>query len=238
MSRDPLAAPAAGEVHVWRAPIGDAPAEDDLALLTPDEQERLARLRPPVPRAEYVTGRALLRRIVSRYLAVDPREFAIALGEHGKPSLAPPHAGRGLTFSLSHTRGLSCLAVAWGAEVGVDIEVVRREVPHDKMADRFFSPAEVRQLQALEMERQSAGFFRIWTRKEAYLKGRGDGITHGLANFDVELGAGGAAAVSADRLEPGAPAQWSLAELDLGAGYVGAVALKNPGGVVVIPCDE
>ncbi len=191
-----------------------------------------------MPRAEYVTGRALMRRILARYLGTASDAFAIAIAEHGKPSLAAPHDASGLTFSLSHTRGLSCLAVAQGAEVGVDIEVIRREVQHDKMADRFFSPAEVRQLQSLPADEQSSAFFRIWTRKEAYLKGRGDGITHGLANFDVVIGPGTDAGVAADRLDPESPAQWSLAELELGAEHVGAVALKTPGGLVVTPCSE
>ncbi len=238
MSGGLLSPPEPGVVHVWRVPIGGAPTESDLALLIPAELERLARLRPPVPRAEYVTGRALLRRIVSRYLGVASDAFGIAIGEHGKPSLAPPHDASSVTFSLSHTRGLSCLAVAAGTEVGVDIEVVRREVQHDKMSDRFFSSGEVAQLQAMPPAERSAGFFRIWTRKEAYLKGRGDGITHGLANFDVVIGPDLAAGVTADRLDPGSPAQWSLAELELGGEHVGAVALKNASGIVVTTCTE
>ncbi|MHC5018815.1 MAG: 4'-phosphopantetheinyl transferase family protein [Planctomycetota bacterium] len=233
-----LPPPKPGEVHVWQAAVGAAPVEADLALLVPAERARLSRLRPPAPRAEYVTGRALLRRILSRYLGVGSDAFAVAIGEHGKPSLAPPHDASGFTFSLSHTRGLSCLAVAYGAEVGVDVEVIRREVPHDKLADRFFSPDEVRQLEALAPAQQPAGFFRIWTRKEAYLKGRGDGITHGLANFDVVLGPDGAAGVAADRLDPGSPAQWRLAELALDREHVGAVALRHPDSIVVIQRSE
>ncbi|MGV3722877.1 MAG: 4'-phosphopantetheinyl transferase family protein [Actinomycetota bacterium] len=219
----PHLAPA--EVHVWRVNL-KAPADLHRPLLSSDEQERADHFRFPEDRDHYTVARATLRKILAGYLGADARTLRFEYGAQGKPRL-PVSEAIDLRFNLSHSRGRALIAVAVSREVGVDIECVRREVADEKIARRFFSPLEIGMLTALPAEEQAAAFFRCWTRKEAYLKARGDGIYYGLQHFTVSLGPEDSPALLANSLHPDEVARWSMQCVDVGREFAACVAAEG-----------
>jgi 4'-phosphopantetheinyl transferase len=223
-----------GEVHVWRIAL-DRPTWDDADLrssLAPDELARAARFVFPVDRERFVAARDALRQILARYIGCSPRQVHFGYSQHGKPTLRAPGASTGLTFNLSHTRDLALCAVTRGREVGIDVEAIRPEVAIDEIARTTFSPAERSALAALPPGERLAAFFACWTRKEAYLKARGDGLTYPLDQFDVSLGPGEAPALLGSREGPAEVRRWDLRALDLGERYAAALAVARPAGRV------
>lgn len=173
--------------------------------------------------------------ILAAYDEVDPRALEFSVGEHGKPELIAGGAANRelLHFNLSHSGDMALVAVARHGAVGVDVERWRTNVQHLEIAERFFSPSECDALLNLPRETPETvllGFFSTWSRKEAYLKATGHGISRGLHHFDVSTG-GKAAELLADRLDPGALARWNMTHLTVGPGYSAAlVAARSSGG--------
>lgn len=215
------------EVHVWQIDL-DVDASIYWDLLSDEERERALRFRFERDRDHYTVGRGCVRTLVGRYLKVPPTELRFGYGTHGKPTLASP-AGSELRFNLSHSHRVALLAVAAARELGVDIEGVHRDVGDAQIARRFFSPDEVAVLLALPEAQRRAAFFRCWTRKEAYLKARGDGIYYGLHHFAVTLAPGQPPALISNTLEPGEVARWSMAAVPVPPGYEAAVAVEGTG---------
>jgi 4'-phosphopantetheinyl transferase len=228
---EPAAAPPAlgeDDIHVWRVSLDRSEeCRNKLArLLSPDEEQRARRSYFPRDRDRFVVCRGVLRILLGKYLAHDPQQLCFACGPHGKPTLAGD-AANGLRFNVSHSEGLALIAVSRGREVGVDLERVCPEMATEEIASRFFAPREVRALRALPPRLRPAAFFRCWTRKEAYLKATGAGLTQALDRFDVTLQPGEPAALLADRDDPGAVRRWSLEEITPGPGFVGALAVEG-----------
>lgn len=215
------------EVHVWRAALDlpDPLAEALGRLLSADERERAERFHFARDRRRFSAGRGLLRDILSRYLNAAPQELRFHYNAHGKPSLY----GSDLRFNLSHSGGLALFAVTVGGEVGVDVERIRPEVMQEGLARRYFSPREVTALEALPPEQQPPGFFNCWTRKEAYIKARGEGLSLPLDSFDVSLEPGKPARLLYVKDAPGEAERWSLWDLEVGAGFAAALALNSTG---------
>jgi 4'-phosphopantetheinyl transferase len=151
-----------------------------------------------------------------------------AYGPKGKPDLAPGSAVGGIRFNVAHAGGLALVAVTRGREVGVDLEQVR-DVDVEGIAERFFSAREVAALRRLPPAIRAEAFFRCWTRKEAYVKATGDGLSAGLEQFDVSLLPGDPAAMLAHRGDPSEVGRWSLRDLAPAPGYVGALAVEGRG---------
>lgn len=154
-----------------------------LALMSPDERERMARLVFERDRRSFLLTRALVRTMLSRYAAVPPAAWTFIANVHGRPEILDRPSGvPDLRFNLSHTDGLIACAVTIGREVGVDVEHIQRRLTHD-IAGRFFAPREVSDLRALPEHAQPLAFFDYWTLKEAYIKARGFGLALPLADF-------------------------------------------------------
>lgn len=225
----------ANETHVWRIPLDQsADISAHIAVLSPDEQERVKRFYFPRHGLRYAIAHSALRQILALYDDVDPRSLNFGVGEHGKPELLTDASGRRpLDFNLSHSGEMALVAVARHGAVGVDVERWRTTVEHLEIAERFFSPSECDALLALPREDPNdvlRGFFSTWARKEAYLKATGHGISRGLHHFDVTTG-GEVADLLADRLDPDALDRWSMTHLTVGPGYSAAlVAARPPGG--------
>jgi 4'-phosphopantetheinyl transferase len=170
---------------VWIASLSWT--ESELALgyqqLSPKEQERADRFQVSDARKQYIASHATLRYILSQYLNILPTQLIFSSGEHGKPFL-PDHS---IKFNLSHAGEWALVAVSPVSEVGVDIEKTDRVLQIMPLAERFFAPGEVTALKALPTEEQANAFFRIWVRKEAYLKALGVGLFLGLDQFEVSL---------------------------------------------------
>jgi 4'-phosphopantetheinyl transferase len=219
------------DVHVWVIAL-DGPAARPALLLTvlgADERERAGRFVFPRDRDRFVVAHAALRAILGEYLGVPPSAIRLETTARGKPLLAPPHDGTGLRFNLSHSAALALCAVTRGRGVGVDVEAVRPDFAGEDIARRFFSPAEVAALAAVAPGERALAFFRCWTRKEAYIKARGEGLALSLASFDVTLGPDEPPALLATRDDPAEASRWALVELGLPPGYVGALAVEGRG---------
>lgn len=216
------------EAHVWRATL-DLPESDAARcrrLLAADEVERAARFYFERDRKRYAVGRGLLRLILGRYLEVAPEELRFDYNRHGRPALAAPFARHGLFFNLSHAEGLALYAVARRA-IGVDLERVRPDFEHEKLVQRFFSPQEAAEFAALPAAAKPQAFFDCWTRKEAYIKAHGRGLSMPLDSFDVSLTPGRPAQLLATRDNPAEASQWTLIDLSPQEGYAGALAVKG-----------
>jgi 4'-phosphopantetheinyl transferase len=147
------------------------------AHLSADERDRAARFRLAPDRERYVVARGLLRELLAQHLGVAPRDPTFAYNRWGKPSLSPPSP---LELNVAHTRGLIGLAFTLGRKVGIDVERLDRTVNAQKLADRFFTPAEAAALRRLDERDRPAAFLRSWTRKEAFVKAHGEGLSRSL----------------------------------------------------------
>lgn len=182
---------ASTEVHVWLAfdrEIPDAHVMRELAAqLEPAEHERAGRLRTETLRYQFLVTRVLQRTALSAYSArVAPADWRFVNGAYGKPELAPPFAALGLHFNVAHTAGLIALALARTA-VGIDVENSRARVAPLRIAPRYFSTDEARELAGLPAGEQARRFYALWTLKESWLKATGRGLAAGLDNIAFAL---------------------------------------------------
>jgi 4'-phosphopantetheinyl transferase len=213
-------------VHVWRIRLDDEDSEA-LSVLSSDERERAHRFHFDDHRRAFVVAHAAMRRILAWYADVPATSLVFTTGEFGKPALADiPN----LQFNLSHSGDFALVAVAQRGAVGVDVERWNAAVDHLNLAEHFFSEGECAALQALATasEQVVAGFFAAWSRKEAYLKASGHGITRGLHHFNVSLAPGEPARLIADELDSLAADRWVMCELPVGDGYSAAVVATAP----------
>jgi len=215
---------APGEVAVHRIALGVGGA--DLAsleaVLSRDERERAGRFCFGRHRDRFVIARSALRRILSVYGAGAPAEIRLRYGPKGKPRLA---SDCGTAFNVSHSKEVAVVAVARGTEVGVDVERMRAMPSGRAIARRFFSAAEAATLERLPAAEFGEAFWRCWTRKEAYVKARGDGLSLPLDSFDVSLEARGRSLLLATRPDAGEAHRWQLLDVRIGPGYAAALAV-------------
>ena len=191
------------------------------SALDPAERDRSRLMHRDDARLRFTAGRWLVRRVLARRLGCTEAEVALAIGPHGRPALA----GGGIDFNLSHAGSLVVLALG-EARTGIDVEATKRANDWRAIARRFFSAVEVAAIEAYpEAERRTA-FFRVWVRKEAFVKALGTGIATGLGRFDVS--AGPEPALTGTRIDGIEAAEWSIRDFATGPGYVGAVAVRAP----------
>jgi 4'-phosphopantetheinyl transferase len=216
---------AQGELHIWLARL-DVSEKEQAAyarLVAPDESARAERFHFEHDRRFFVAGRGILRILLGRYLACPPERLAFLYGLKGKPSLP----GTVLEFNLAHSGGLAVFTVACGGAVGIDLERVRPVPDFDRIMNSFFAAAEIHAISALPAADQLRAFFTCWTRKEAYLKATGDGITVRLDRFSVPVVPGSPPSLLHVEGASEEARRWSFQELPLGPEYVGAVAFEG-----------
>ena len=219
-----------GEVHLW---LADAealgPAAHLARLLDAGERARAERFRFDRDRRLFTLFRGAMRLILSRYVGVAPEELRFAYSPFGKPSLTAPPSSGDLEFNLAHSEGVALLAVGRGRGIGVDLERIRAERSAEGIAETFFSREEIRSLDALPPDRRRQAFFACWTRKEAYLKARGDGLSVPLASFSVSVGPEEPAILRSSDLGEPETSRWFLADVDTAPGYAAAIAVEGGG---------
>ncbi|MGP3698988.1 4'-phosphopantetheinyl transferase family protein [Rhodobacter sp. NSM] len=205
-------------IDLWTWDL-DRPGDE--ALLSPDEHARAAAFATGTLRARFIAGRSGLRQRLGAHLGLDPARIAFRYNRFGRPGLPG-----GPSFNLSHCGARAALVLCPTAAVGVDIETIR---PIERaVATRFFAPAELRDLEALSGAAWDEAFFRLWTRKEAFLKAVGTGLDTPLASFEV----------TADdrprllRAEGQRVQDWTLIHLSPAPGTMGAIAVEARGGGV------
>ncbi len=208
-----------GWAHIYRLTLDPPPHRLDglQALLNAAERERAARYHFDIDRQRFTAARGQLREILAAYLGQPPRSLEFSYNPQGKPGLP----GARLRFNLSHTLGIGLLAVTDGQEAGIDVEGTHRQVDSPGIVRRFFAPAEVDALFALPEAQRSRAFFDCWTRKEAYIKARGLGLSIPLDSFEVGLAPGQPPTLRAP--DPG----WQIYAIDPGPGFTAALVVEG-----------
>jgi len=218
------------EVHVWQAALDQN--ESQIAVyhrtLAADERARAERFHFSADRRRFVVARGTLRAILGVYLNRAPERITFRYSSYGKPELASEEGANQICFNVSHSNGMALYALSCGRQVGVDLECVRSNLEVEQIAERFFSRREVSALQELPAAVRRHAFFLCWTRKEAYIKARGEGLYLPLSQFDVSLTPGAPAALLRTRPDSEEVAHWFLQDLtpEL-SGYAAALAVSG-----------
>ena len=186
----------------------------------------MQRFRFEKDRRRYLIGRGVLRTLLGRYLDLAPQDLRFETAAAGKPHLA---SGQGqLQFNLAHSGEYVLIAIA-GRAVGIDVEEIDDDFDAREVAAHFFSPGERRDLEMFTGRTRIEAFFECWTRKEAYVKARGEGLSLPLDQFDVSLRPGEPARLIATRPDPAEARRWQLSGLDVADGYKAALAVEGQG---------
>lgn len=215
--------PSEDVIDVWRLDL--TILDEDWDLLSPDESERATRIVVGEKRDQKAAGRAHLRRILSRYLDADPKSLRFEYGEHGKPGLAEHLDPR---FNLSHSEKVGLVGVTRDVRIGVDVEQARGGRAFSDLAHRFFSVEESVALDELTESERPAAFYRAWTRKEAYLKALGTGLSFPPNGFTIDYTGEGPGHLVTTDMPGDDPAAWRFADVELGSDFVGAICFEGP----------
>lgn len=216
-----------GEVHVWRVPLSRSfsTLPTLFEYLSTDERERAGRFHFSKDRDRFIVARGMLRRILSRYLNTPPAQLLFSYNKYGKPALHADSVEVALRFNLSHSNDVALYALTLGRELGVDVEFLREDFASVEIAERFFSHTEVAMLRALPGTQRTQSFFNCWTRKEAYIKARGEGLSHPLDQFTVSLAPEDPARLIYTSPDPLDVERWKLFDLYPSHGYAAALAV-------------
>ena len=219
------------EVHVWRAQLelSLSQVQELRGILTDDELDRANRFSFEIDRQRFIAARGTLRSILSRYITMHPSHLRFHYNQYGKPFLAPEFSAYLFNFNLSHSGSMALYAITWNMEIGVDVERVRSDFEYEAIAERFFSANEVAILRTIPTEKKLEAFYNCWTRKEAYIKAHGKGLSLPLDSFDVSFAPWQPPMLLITKDEPQERSLWTILDLKLRLGYVGALAVKGTG---------
>jgi 4'-phosphopantetheinyl transferase len=219
----------AGQVHLWRLNLR---LQNDLLLileqtLSADEIQRANRFHFRRDRDRFIASHGCLREILAHYIHVGPEELYFHNNLYGKPALSCKFSEHQLNFNLSHSHELGLLAVCLDRRIGVDIEYIRPELDEIQIAQRFFSNYEVNTLLALPDHLKAEAFYNCWTRKEAYIKARGEGLYASLDQFSVTLIPGEPAILLNTLPDSQEASSWSLFHINPEPAYISALAVEG-----------
>jgi 4'-phosphopantetheinyl transferase len=220
---------ASQDVHIWRAffDVWQTEIPYLTSMLSVDEKERASRFYFDKDRSASIISRGLLRILLGRYCSLDPQKIVFAYNEYGKPIFSQGDQQAPLYFNLAHSHNTVSYAFTWINSVGIDVEYMRTDIEYEQLAQHYFSPAEIAQLQTVPATQKCQAFYAGWTRKEAYIKARGKGLSIALDSFDVTLQPDIPAKLVACREEPQAVSRWSLCALPTEDQYASALALDG-----------
>jgi 4'-phosphopantetheinyl transferase len=209
------------EVHIWRALQSVEPST--LArlqsVLDPAEKARAERFLFERDRERFIVARGILRELLGAYIVCAPAQIRFDYGPQGKPSLsAADLQGSRIRFNASHSHGLAAFAFALDRELGIDVELIRSDFGGEEIAKRYFSREEIAELKSLPHESRAEAFFLCWTRKEAYIKARGEGLQIPLASFSVSLTPG-----KPEQLRAADASRWEVRSFQPRENYAGAL---------------
>jgi 4'-phosphopantetheinyl transferase len=214
-----------GEVHLWRIDLDSANLAQTLTKnpLSDDEIARAARFHFERDRKCFTETRIALRRILTLYIPIDPHEIKFTYEKSGKPEISEPQNRACVRFNVSHSGRFGIIGVSLRRGIGVDVEKYRT-MEFLEIAQRYFSEREYCELKAAPADELQRYFFACWTRKEAVLKALGEGIGNSLSQISV--------AIDSPKLidfqgRPSDVQQWSILDVNVHSGYVGAVAFEG-----------
>jgi 4'-phosphopantetheinyl transferase len=216
----------AREVHIWSARLPSKPASDFDSALSDTERDRAYRFRFSNDRWAYVFSHAVLRNVLSQYLDCSPSDLQFGVSIFGKPFLAK-EMGRTPEFNLSHAGSIVLVALSADRLIGVDVEEIRPMDDFGLIAESHFTSSEHAFISRHPPADRERAFFRCWTRKEAYIKAVGKGLSLALNSFDTLIACGQPGRQLAGRPDAPHVAKWWLADLDVPEGYMAAVAVET-----------
>jgi 4'-phosphopantetheinyl transferase len=217
----------ADEIHLWRSRL-DLPAtqlERLYSSLCEDERIRAQRFHFERDRNAFIAARGKLRAILGCYLDWEPAAIAFSYSSKGKPALIQETDSPSLEFNLSHSHSLALYSITRDRRIGIDLEFLRPLPNASALAQRFFSPQEYALLTSLPTDLQQIAFFKGWTRKEAYLKATGVGLS-GLQSVEVSLEPN-REPIFLHLSPPDSPKNWTLYDLAPNSNYIGALAVET-----------
>ena len=214
------------EAHIWRADLnlGDSLQSSFLKLLSPDEKNRAGKFRFARDSRNFIVARGILRSLIGNYLEINPAEISFQYSRFGKPSIGDNSS---IQFNISHAQNTALFAFTKKLNVGVDVEFVNPHIEVEDIATKFFSANEILNLLALPKSQQTLGFFNCWTRKEAFIKAVGEGLSFPLNQFEVSLEPNKTAKLLATDWDPKAVSKWSMYSISPGADFVGGLVIEG-----------
>ncbi len=217
------------EVHVWQAFLEREESHFNELAQTLSENELLKAKRFYFQKDQrrFVVTHGILRNILGRYLKIESKRLKFSYARHGKPTLAGATDGHSLCFNMSHSHGLALFVFTWGRKIGVDVEYVRSMPDAEEIAERFFSPQENAVFRTVPAGKKLEAFFNCCTRKEAFLKAIGDGLSRSLDSFEVTFAPGEPARLLCVGGDPQEASRWHLRTLAPAHGYVGAFVVER-----------
>ena len=218
-----------GEVHLFCISMKhpDSRIREFSHTLSSNEVRKRDQLHFAEDRDRYVIRHGALREIVGGYLNIPACDVDIEYTEYGKPKIVENSASSWLQFNLTSSKDLALIAVTRMNHIGVDIEYIIDDFPSMEIASKYFSAGAMRQLYSLPEESRKRAFFNCWTRKEAYIKARGEGLSNPLDRFEVSLHPKSQAALLHHDEDPHESSRWSLQGIDLGNHYAAAFAVEG-----------
>ena len=215
-----------GQIDVWTIPVLSKVYTKDYisSLLSDAEQERYQRFHFDKDKNLFLSTHIAVRRIIANYIKQAPAAIEFGYHSKNKPFLKEDPS---FEFNLSHSHKLAILGITKTAQLGVDIEYIHREVEYMELAERFFSKQEAMKLKSLEQDDLSKAFFNCWTRKEAFIKATGDGLSFPLDLFEVSLLPWEEPALLATPFDPAEKAHWDLAAFSPREDYLAAIAMRG-----------
>jgi 4'-phosphopantetheinyl transferase len=219
----------AHEVHVWRISLQQRASTVAClqTMLARDEVTRAERFHFAKDRQHFIVARGVLRMLLGRYVGQEPGQVQLRSNAYGKPFLLLPAQKTSLHFNLSHSHDLALIACTYAGQVGIDVEYMRPDIEYEQLAQHFFSPSEQQMLQAHPDAAKQQAFYTCWTRKEAYIKARGMGLSLPLDLFDVSLDPAEPAALLESREDPLETTRWVLHTLHPCPGYAATLAVEG-----------
>jgi 4'-phosphopantetheinyl transferase len=216
------------EVHLWVVPLGVSAEKSSYfkSILSLDEHERAGRFRKIRDAQRYVATRGSLRRLLGGYLTIEPDRLQFAYDPFGKPLLASEETLTSIRFNVSHSDDLALFGFVRGHQIGVDVERIHPDIDVEDLAARYFSSNEFKKLCSLPADRRREAFYCGWTRKEAYLKARGEGLSFPLDRVEVSLSPNEPAILKASG-DPALSRHWIVQHLSPAPGYIGAAAVEG-----------
>lgn len=219
------------EIHIWRASLQvEALVLHALQRMLAEEEVRKAKqFHFERDRRRFIVVRGILKTLLGRYLHTNPGTLKFNYNAYGKPSLGFPFNESKLYFNISHSHEVVLCAFTHARQIGVDVEYMRSDIDYEQLAKHSFSSREQAVFYALPSVQRQQAFFNCWTRKEAYIKARGKGLSLPLDLFDISLVPNEPAALLSSREDPQEVTRWSFQNLSSYPGYAGAFAVEGHG---------
>ena len=218
------------QIHLWAVDLDVAESSVSRLrqILATEELAKSDRFVFERDRKRYIVCRGVLRQLIGTYLDIAPQQVIFSYGKHGKPYLCQTiNYANDLKFNISHSENLAVMAFVIGQEIGVDVEKNHDKLDTSSIAERFFSNYEVAQLQMLPQYLHQEAFFACWTRKEAFLKARGDGLYFSLQDFDVSVDPRKKPRLLAVQSAPEEVMRWQMHQIIPAPDYISTLAVEG-----------